>query len=254
MTEGRFEMKNTKISLLLTLAVCTGCTTYSRYTPQPDQAVVYENGVASVISQGSESTVRIQPVAPLQEDGTRHGFVLAVENTGDASVNIGPENVRFSYKGENLPILTYAARVTEIENKRRAIKIALAVAGALAAGASAYAASQSHYSSSGWVGRTAYHSTATFTDPLAGIVAGGAVAGGTIYGVNMADTAADLAKQGADGLLKMNTVAAGAFRSGIITPDDTLSSDSKARYPFDITVTVGADRHTIQFFQERAGR
>lgn len=242
------------VSTIVMFTQITACTTYSRYVPAPGQNAVYEDGVASLSSQGTSTRVKVQPLQPMQEDGERHGFSLYVENIGPEPFLIGPHDITFTYQGKTIPALTYEERIDEIESAKRAKMITLAVLGVLAAAGGAYAASHRTYNTSGWVGNTRYGSQTTVTDPVAGVLVGTAAAGGTVYGISMAQATAELQKQGAEGLLKMNTVEPNNYRGGIISPDSSLSSKSGQSLPLTIGVKIGADHHSFTFLQERAGK
>ncbi|MDM0044954.1 hypothetical protein QTH91_10695 [Variovorax dokdonensis] len=141
-------------------------------------------------------------------------FIIGFANNSSEPVSFDTTNVKAFFRGQEVPIYTYLERSAEIESNKRAQQIALAIVGGLAAGAAAYGASHRTYSGSysGYVsgrgGMTTFagSNSVRVYDPMSGILAGGAVAGGTALGIQQIEYTAQALEQAAGSILQMNTV------------------------------------------------
>lgn len=94
------------------------------------------------------------PTFRYQSAGDIPTFTLMVQNRSDHAIDFVPEQIDASIDDRAAHVYTLEERVGEIRRSARRRQIALAIAGGLAAGASAYAASHqtTTYSSYGFVG------------------------------------------------------------------------------------------------------
>lgn len=212
----RIESTN-RIAFIAAFAVASsGCSTmvsYSAKPSEPAQTIKYTQGVARVIEKNEVQEIFMYPTFKMQGT-TMPTFTIAYANNAGEPVNFTTENVKAYFRGQPVPLYTYAERVAEIRSEKQAQQVALAIVGGLAAGAAAYGASHRTYSSnySGYVagrnGVTTFSgaNTVRVYDPLAGIVAGAAVGGATGIGIQQLEFNAQSLEQAANSILQANTV------------------------------------------------
>lgn len=141
-------------------------------------------------------------------------FTIGYANNAEVPVNFSTDNVKAFFRGEPVRIYTYTEKIDEIQSNKRAKQIALAVLGAVAAGAAAYSASRTTYTNnySGYVasrGRVttfAGSNTVRVYDPMAGMFVGAAIGGATGLGVQQLEYNAQNQEEAAGSILQENTV------------------------------------------------
>jgi uncharacterized protein YceK len=160
---GLANMKTAVLALLVVVAVSGCATTLTSYKPADTQGVTNNQGVGSITSESSDTSLTVYPTFRYQSDSELPTFTLMVKDNGSQSLDFDPENVRAFLDDRQCHIYTLEERIGEIRRQKRRKQIALAIAGGLAAGASAYAASHSTttYTGYGYVGRRAFYTTGT---------------------------------------------------------------------------------------------
>lgn len=201
----------------------SGCASFHTYTavkPRDGEntKLVFKQGVGTLTSTEDDGDIVIYPTYRLNDTRSAPTFSIFYVNKSDKQVDFSNANIKVFFRGKQQALYTFEERTAEIRSEVMKKQVLLAIVGGIAAGASAYAASHqtSTYQSSGnvWASngrRSAFggwNSTAVVRtyDPLAGAIAGGAVAAGTVVGINQIE------KQGADdeararALLQENTL------------------------------------------------
>lgn len=203
-------------SVLALSVACSGCTTVVSYGPKQngkEQTLKYTQGVGTLTQKLESHEVFMYPAFKTQ--GTKDPtFIIGFANNSAEAVNFDTTNVKAYFRGLQVPIYTYVERSAEIASNKRAQQVALAIAGGLAAGAAAYGASHRTYQGnySGYVagrgGVTSFagSNSVRVYDPMSGILAGAAVAGGTALGIQQIEYNAQTQEQAAGAILQMNTV------------------------------------------------
>lgn len=204
----------------------TGCTTVVSYGAKPhgaDQALKYTQGVGTLTQKSDAHEVFMYPAFKTQgaKDPT---FIIGFANNSADAVGFDTTNVKAYFRGVQIPIYTYVERSAEIASNKRAQQVALAIAGGLAAGAAAYGASHRTYTGnySGYVagrgGVTTFAGSNTVRayDPMSGMLAGAAVAGGTALGIRQIEYDAQALEQAAGAILQLNTVEPRQMVSGAL--------------------------------------
>jgi len=226
-----------------------GCSTFVTYGPRQggaQQTLKYSQGVGTLSQKSEDQEVFMYPA--FKKQGTNDPtFNIGFANNSGAPVDFDTTNVKAFFRGQQIPIYTYTERSAEIESNKRAQQIALAIVGGLAAGAAAYGASHQTYTSnySGYVagrrGVTTFGGTNTthVYDPMSGVLAGAAVAGGTALGIQQIEFNAQNLEQAAGAILQMNTVEPLRMVSGALILkgccDPYPGKDDRIR--FEVTVS-----------------
>lgn len=250
--------------LLLASSWLTGCNTLVTYSPQQTEAgqsLKYTQGIGTLTVKGDEhemfmhTTFRTQP-------HTRPTFSFGYANNTSAAVDIGPENVRAFYRGNPVSIYTYEDRIAEIRNDKRGKQVALAILGGLATVAAAQSASRQTYTNnySGAVyGRRGYvgyfgSSTTRVYDPVAGILAGVAVGGATVYGIGQIEYSAQAEEQAAEGILQTNTVEPQKLVTGQIVVKECCEVTPREGDRLRFEITVSGITRVFEFLIRAAGK
>lgn len=207
-----------KICCIVALAVLvTGCATPIAYTPRVSkdapQSLKYTDGVGVLSEKDETREVFAYPRFKTQAP-TQPTFTIGYANNTSSAVNFSTDNVKAYFRGAPVQIYTYTERIAEIQSEKQAKQVALAIIGGLAAGAAAYGASRqtyrSNYSgySAGRRGVTSFggSSTVRVNDPVSGVLAGAAVGGATVLGIQQIEYNAQNAEQSANSILQLNTV------------------------------------------------
>src|SRR6185312_9052192 len=156
---GMVTMK-TGVSAFFVVMLLAGCATkLTSYKPEGTQGVTYNQGVGTITSESSDTSLTIYPTFRYQSDSDLPTFTLMVRDNGSQSLDFDPESVRAFLDDRECHIYSLEERIGEIRRQKRRKQIALAIAGGLAAGASAYAASHSTttYTGYGYVGHRAFY-------------------------------------------------------------------------------------------------
>jgi hypothetical protein len=107
----------TALAVFTALTVgCAGMTALPKLSArvQPNQQLIYEDGVEKIISMRSGSIVSIRMAEPMSG---RSAFVVGVSNQSSAPIVIEPEMVTVSQMGRNLRVLPYE-EVTKLEQAK----------------------------------------------------------------------------------------------------------------------------------------
>lgn len=207
-----------KTCCVVALAVLiSGCSTAVVYTPRVSkdtpQSLKYTNGVGTLSEKDETRELfaysRFKTQGPAQPT-----FTIGYANNTAEAVNFSTDNVKAYFRGAPVQIYTYTERIAEIQSNKQAQQVALAIIGGLAAGAAAYGASRQTYRSnySGSVvgprGVTNFagSNTVRVYDPASGILAGAAVGGATVLGIQQIEYNAQSLEQSANSILQLNTV------------------------------------------------
>ena len=235
-----------------------GCSTLVTYSPQQidaNQSLKFAQGIGTLTSKGDDhemfmhTTFRTQPPA-------RPTFSFGYANNSSTDVNFGPENIKAFYRGNPVPIYTYESRVAEIQAEKRGKQVALAILGGLAAVAAAQSASRQTYTTNysgavygrrGYVGSYFGNSTTRVYDPAAGIFAGAAVGGATVYGIGQIEHSAQAEEDAAQAILQTNTVGAQKMVTGQVMVKDCCDIVPKENDKLRFEVTVGAVTRVFEF-------
>lgn len=239
-------------SVLLSLAsavVLSGCAgNLITYKPDANQSVAYNQGVGSITSDGTAASLVMYPTFRYQSGSDLPTFTLMVQDKDGQPLDFDPQGVRaFVDNGSECHVYTLEERVAEIRRQKIRKQVALAIAGGLAAGASAYAASHTTttYTGYGYVGHRPFYTSGTIQtyDPAAGILAGAAVGAATGIGIRQIENAAGYQEQAAQGIFQHNTIPAGTTVVGqiVLKPGSSQFSTLKLQVP------VGGDVRTFTF-------
>ncbi len=243
------------VAAALTLGGCSTLVTYSPQQSGTDQALKFVQGIGTLTSKGEDhemfmhTTFRTQPPA-------RPTFSFGYANNSSAEVNFGPDNIRAFYRGNPVPIYTYESRVAEIQADKRGKQVALAILGGLATAAAVHSASRQTYTTNysgavygrrGYVGSYFGSSTTTVYDPLAGIFAGAAVGGATVYGIGQIEHSAKAEEDAAQAILQTNTVEPQKMVTGQIVVKDCCDVVPKENDKLRFEVTVRGTTRVFEF-------
>jgi hypothetical protein len=209
------------ICLMAISAAMTGCATpLTTYSPTAGQAVEFNQGVGTVTVQTTEATVMMYPTFRYQSPDDIPTFTLMVQNTSTHDIDFDPASLTATLDAQECHVYSMEERVLEIRRSATRKKIALAIAGGLAAGAAGYAAAHqtTTYTSVGYVGRRSFYTTGTIQtyDPASGIFAGAAVGAATGVGIHQIDRAAGYQEQVAQGIFQRTTIHPGTTVVGQI--------------------------------------
>jgi hypothetical protein len=160
-----------------------------------------------------------------------------VQDNGGQPLDFDPLGVHAFLDGRECRVYSLEERVAEIRGQKRRKQIALAIAGGLAAGASAYAASHTTttYNGYGYIGHRAFYTSGSIQtyDPAAGILAGAAVGAATGIGIRQIENAAGYQEQAAQGIFQHSTIPAGTTVVGqiVLKPETSKFSTLKLQVP-----------------------
>jgi hypothetical protein len=189
---------------------------------------------------------------------TEPTFVLGYANNSSTKEDFSAANVKAFFRGQPVPVYTYTEKVAQIQSDKRSKQIALAILGGLAAGAAAYNASHqtytSNYSGTAWNnrgGRAAFSGTSTIRvyDPAAGMLAGGAVAGATGFGIHQLENNAANAEIAAGAILQENTVEPMQMVNGNIILRDCCDQFVKPADSLRFEVTANGKTSVFEFLR-----
>lgn len=256
-------MKKTCCALALSIAL-SGCSTMVAYTPNahgPSQTVRYTQGVGTLSEKDDTQELFIYPTFKMQGT-TRPTFTIGYANNTAQAVNFGPDNIRAYFRGAPVPIYTYNERIAEIEAEKRGQQVALAIIGGLAAGAAAYGASRQTYHSnyagftSGRRGMTSFGGSSTLRvhDPVSGILAGAAVGGVTVLGVQQLEYNAQNQIQSANSILQLNTVDALQIVMGDLVLKDCCDPYPRENDVIRFEVDAGGKMTAFEFVRGEVGK
>jgi hypothetical protein len=236
---------------------CSTIVTYhaTRNVNDPAQTVRYDQGVGTIAVKSDANEIFMYPAFKAQPTAKEPTFVLGYANNGTAPIDFSSDNVKAYFRGAPVPIYTYAEKLAQIQAEKRGQQVALAVVGALAAGAAAYSASHQTYTNtySGRVhtryGGASYwgSNTVKVYDPLAGILVGGAIAGGTAYGINQIEYNAKNLEEAAGGILQQNTIDPQRMITGNIILKDCCDLYTKPDDAIRIEVTANGRTSSFDF-------
>ncbi|MBO9642187.1 MAG: hypothetical protein J7603_03600 [Pseudacidovorax sp.] len=263
MTKNGWRIK-TVCSFLSTCILSTGCSTMITYVPKASdngQSLRYTQGVGTLSVRDEQQEIFMYPTFRAQgaQDPT---FTIGYANNGSDDVNISPENIKAYFRGEQFPIYTYVEKVAEIQSRKQAQQIALAIVGGLAAGAAAYGASRQTYTtnqsgvfrSRSGISSFASTSTTRVYDPAAGIFAGAAVGGATALGVRQLEYTAQAQEQAANSMLQTNTLAPLQMVSGDVIIRGCCEPYVKSNDIIRFEVTARGKTYFFDFLRQKAGR
>ena len=207
-----------RICCVVSLAIfASGCTTMVTYAPRPSQdtaqTLKYTQGVGTLAEKDETRELFVYPRFKAQGPA-QPTFTIGYANNTAEPVNFSPANVKAFFRGAPIQIYTFDERIAEIRAEKQGKQIALAIIGGLAAAGAAYGASRQTYRSnySGYsagprgVRSFAGSETVRVRDPLAGVVAGAAVGGATVLGIQQIEYSADNQERSAESILELNTV------------------------------------------------
>jgi hypothetical protein len=208
-------------SLIAITAVVAGCAApLTTYVPTKGQAVEFNQGVGTVTVQATDATLMMYPTFRYQSPGDIPTFTLMIQNTSSHDIDFDPETLTATLDAHECHVYSMEERVQEIRRSATRKKIALAIAGGLAAGAVGYAASHqtTTYTSVGYVGRHNFYSSGTIQtyDPASGIFAGAAVGAATGVGIHQIAKSAGFQEQAAQGIFQRTTIHPGTTVVGQI--------------------------------------
>lgn len=244
------------------LGTLSGCTTLVSYAPQkngndPSQSVKYVQGVGTATVKNEQSEMFMYPAFRTQ-GFTEPTFVLGYANLSSSREDFSTSNVKAFFRGQPVPIYTYAEKVAQIQADKRGRQIALAIVGGLAAGAAARSASHqtytSNYSGTAWNnrgGRAGFSGSSTVRvyDPAAGMLAGGAVAGATGVGIYQIENNAANAELAASAILQENTVEPMQMINGNIILRGCCDQFGKAGDVIRFEVTANGKTSIFEFLR-----
>jgi hypothetical protein len=249
---------------LTTIAVLSmgGCATLVSYAPQKSgsdsgQAVRYVQGVGTLTAKNDQYEMFMYPAFRTQ-GFTDPTFVLGYANNSGAKEDFSTANVKAFFRGQPVPVYTYNEKLAQIESEKRGKQVALAILGGLAAGAAAYSASHqtytSNYSGHAWNNRGGHasfsgSSTLQVYDPAAGMLAGGAVAGTTVFGIQQIENNAKNAELAAGAILQENTVEPLQMVRGNIILRDCCDRSAKTGDVIRFEVTANVKTSVFEFLR-----
>jgi hypothetical protein len=238
------------LGLLALTATLTACSTLTTYVPRDGQTVEYEQGVGTITVRTDDALVMMYPTFRYQDAGDIPTFTLMVQNTSSHDIDFNPTVLTATLDDQQCHVYSMEERVSEIRRSAKRKQIALAIAGGLAAGASAYAASHqtTTYTSSGFVGHHTFYTTGTIQtyDPAAGIFAGAAVGAATGIGVHQIAKAAGYQEQVAQGIFQRTTIHPGSTAIGQIE----LKTHSTRYSMVSLNVQVDGTLNDLQFLKK----
>jgi hypothetical protein len=243
-------MKRPVVILGMCVAVVlSGCAAnLITYKPDGNQGVAYNQGVGSITSEGADASLVMYPTFRYQSGSDLPTFTLMVQDKNSQPLDFDPQGVRaFIDDGRECHVYTLEERVAEIRRQKIRKQVALAIVGGLAAGASAYAASHTTttYTGYGYVGNRPFYTSGTIQtyDPAAGVLAGAAVGAATGVGIRQIANAAGYQEQAAQAIFQHNTIPAGATVVGqiVLKPGASQFSTLKLQVP------VGGEVRTFTF-------
>jgi hypothetical protein len=235
----------------------SGCATQlTTYKPTANEPAMYNQGIGAVSWQTDEAVLTMYPTFRFQSPSDIPTFTLMVENKTDHAIDFMPEGIHAWFDNHECHVYTLEERISEIRTAKKRKQIALAVAGGLAAGASAYAASHStttysgygtatSYNNYGGVRQTNFYTSGTIQtyDPAAGILAGAAVGAATGVGIHQIEKVAGYEEQAAQGIFQHSTIPPGATIVGQVMLKPTGSQLGTLR----MDVPVDAKPVTFMF-------
>jgi hypothetical protein len=255
------------LGAIMTIAILTsGCSTVVTYTPQATQGtrnlqtLKYTQGVGVLSVKDTDQEVFMYPTYRTQGPGSPT-FTIGYANNGIKDVNFSPDNVKAYFRGESVPLYSYVERIAEIQSQKQAKQVLLAIAGGLAAGATAHAASRetrttNYYSSvrssRGYSTRFAGTLTTHVYDPAKGILAGAAVGGTTVLGIRQLEYSAQAEEQAAASMLQANTVKPLQMVSGDLIMKNCCDQFVKADDILRFEVTAQNKTYIFNFARQNA--
>ncbi len=200
---------------ILALLALAGCATpLVTYAPTEGQSVTWNQGVGSVTAQAPDATLTVYPTFRYQSPEEIPTFTLMVQNTSDHPIDFDPAGIVASTDDALCHVYSLEERIAAIRRSARRRQVALAIAGGIVAGATAYAASHqtATYTSYGNYGYGPFWQSATLQvyDPMAGIFAGAMVGAATGVGIHQIAMAAGNQERAAQGIFQRTTVAPGS--------------------------------------------
>ncbi len=232
------------------LALLAGCATpMISYQPSDNQAVAYNQGVGAITWETSEMVATIYPTFRLQAVSDIPTFTLMVQNKTDHNIDFMPENVLAYLDGQACHLYSYEERVGQIRSSARKRKVALAIAGGLAAGAAAYSASHQtvNYSSYGQIGYRQFWTSGSMQiyDPAAGMLAGAAVGAATGVGIHQIAREAGYEEQAAQAIFQHTTIRPGTTIAGQLML--RLRRNQEKFSAVELDVPIGGEPSTFKF-------
>lgn len=243
------------VTALACLSACGGCTTLTTYKPAPNNPnITFDQGVGSVTWDTPDFALTMFPTFRYEKTQDIPVFTLMLYNKTNIDLDFDPHAMQAWFNQEPLHIYSMEERVKEIHDSKVRAQIALAIAGALAVGASAYSASHgtTTYSSYGTVvsrgGVARFFSGTTIStyDPFAGIMAGAEVGAATAGGIQQIATAAGYEEEAAQGIFQRTTVRPGMTVVGQVELQPHTINTGMIR----IDVPVGPSRASFFFTKE----
>ena len=236
------------LSIFMATATVAGCATpLTTYVPVQGQAVEFNQGVGAITVKTTDATLVMYPTFRYQSPSDIPTFTLMVQNTSNNDIDFDPSTLSAASDAQQCHVYTMEERVQEIRRAATRKKIALAIAGGLAAGAAGYAASHqtATYTSVGYVGNRSYYSSATLQvyDPASGILAGAAVGAATGVGIHQIAKAAGYQEQAAQAIFQHTTIHPGATVVGQVELKPTSTHFST----LNVAVPVNGFPTELQF-------
>ncbi len=225
-----------------------GCATpLTTYKPSEGQIVNFDQGVGSITDDEPDYSLVMYPTFRYQSPSDLPTFTLMVVDHSQHSIDFDPAYVRAFLDDQECHVYTLEQRVNEIHRKKVQSQVALAVVGALAAGAAGYAASHqtTTYNSYGYVG---YHpvmmsGTMQTYDPAARMLAGAAVGAATGVGIHQLENAAAHEEQAAQAIFQHSTVAPGSTVAGQLVLKPSSANFGTLR----VEIPIGGRTETFSF-------
>lgn len=152
--------------------------------PEPTQIVRFDRGIPTIEEDLPEQKAAVR-VVPLP--GLDHGsltFKIAVYNKSTAPMNVGVENVTFSYAGQSLPVFTKEQVEAKAKNRAMWSQIGYAMLAGAAAAAQNNNTTVTTYAPSGRVYRTVIERPGLSDGQLATVAAGGGAIALSQIGLN----------------------------------------------------------------------
>jgi hypothetical protein len=246
------------LPLSISIILMSGCsTTLVAYTPQatgPLEKVKYTQGVGTLSLKDVDQEVFMYPTFKAQGP-VEPTFTIGYANNATAEENFSPDNIKAYFRGSPVAIYTYTDKIAAIRTEKLGQQVGLAILGGLAAGAAAYGASHSTYTSSysgaaygrGGSIRYAGSNTVSVYDPVQGMLVGGAVAAGTGLGIQQLEFNAANKEQVASGILQQNTVEPRQMVMGNVVLKDCCDKFGSADDVIRFDVTANGKVSTFLF-------
>jgi hypothetical protein len=246
------------------ISLLSGCSTIVAYSPKAsgaNQQIRYTQGVGTLSVKDSDQEVFIYPTFRTQEM-TGPTFTIGYANNMEVPVNFSTDNVKAYFRGEPVQIYTYTEKIDEIQSNKRAKQVALAVLGAVAAGAAAYSASRQTYTnnysgyvrSRGHVTTFAGSNTIRVYDPMAGIFVGAAIGGATGLGVQQLEYNAQNQEQAAGSILQENTVDPQRMVMGNLILKDCCDPFTRSNDIIRFEVAVNGKVNVFEFIRAHGAK